>query len=145
MNFAFALAFLQAFAFGAPIHCRNLDEVDSQSFPAAVELTEGKQGLTVKVTEKGKENAALARTGHRYEANRVAKAEEARYRVPTYYVTDNPEGDLFANEERDTAVYLFVEKKTLEGKGGRMKLWLHYSGGDYRGVEADKYACLSRP
>jgi len=148
MNVLFSLALLlmPMAALCAPssvMRCHNLDAVEDQYFPAELEITSGIRELTIKVQEKGSENAAVAQKGHTYHANRVARLEEARYHVPTYYVTDNLEGDLFANDERDTATYLFIESKVLDGQSGKLKLWLHYSGGDYRGVQSNKYSCLS--
>lgn len=126
---------------GAALQCRNLAEVDSQGFPARLELTPSAKEFAVKVKEKGSENSAVAREGNSYFATRVSKTEEARHGTPTFYVSDNPEGDRFSNDERDTATYLFLEPALLDGKEGKLRLWLHYSGNGYQGEEENSYAC----
>lgn len=124
--------------------CTNLASVENQNFPEKIELVFGKRPereLSVKVVEKGAENAAVAKQNHSYAASRLGGAEEARYHVPSYYVSDNPEKDLFADDERDTATYLFLEPGVLKGRAGKVKLWLHYHGDGYRGVESNRYRC----
>ncbi|HEY8278700.1 MAG TPA: hypothetical protein VIH99_03705 [Bdellovibrionota bacterium] len=140
----FVLFFPSGRAQATPIRCNNLDKVEDQGFPVELELQLGiksEKQFSVLVKRKGEENSAIAAEGHSYHANRVSHSEEKRIGVPTYYVSDNPEGDRFADEERSTAVYLYAEKSLFQGKGGRLKLWLQYKGAGYHGVQADKYSC----
>jgi|GEM_PF-5785802 len=141
MRAALLSLLLPALSHGAPLLCRNLAEVDSQGFPARIELTPSAKEFAIKVKEKGSENSAVAKEGHSYFASRVAKSEEARHGMPAYYVSDNPEGDRFSNEERDTATYLFLEPSLLNGKPGKLRFWLHYKGSGYQGEEENSYDC----
>ena len=136
---------LPSFALGAPLRCRNLESIESQNFPEVLELSPAAREFSLRVKEKGSDNAAVARQGGSYFANRVAKSEEARHGLPTFYVSDNPEGDRFGNELRDTATYLFLEPSVLEGHSGKIRLWLHYRGDGFQGEEKNSYACNEVP
>lgn len=124
--------------------CRNLSKSSEQRYPSVIKLTLEKSSAEIYVVKNDENGGSLAKEGSTYTADRLLKDDEQKYKQPTFVVSDNSGGEVFANDERDTAILMFVEKKMLSGMNGKVTFWLHYNGGDYVGVDKNSFSCKAQ-
>ena len=119
--------------------CTNLSR-SSQAYPSIIDLRLQPKSAEIHVVSIDPSGFSLATVGSTYKAKRLSKSQEKKYGQPTYTVSDSAD-DIFANDERDSDVFIFVSERMLQSENGKVTVWLHYNGGDYRGVDTDTFSC----
>ena len=132
-------------SFAKTFTCTNQTDAENQRYPSQITVKIAEKQAAITVDEVDENSTSLASVGITFKADRAGEKTEPKAGQPVYFVKDGEKigahYEHFANDERDTAIYMYVDQKILDGKAGKITFWLHYNGGDYQGVDSDDFSC----